>query len=144
MSFFIKDFFSKCDQICSLLWIWSHLLKKSLMEDFTFCAVQKDIPKLYSLRCSLPRYHQSYGLRNWKCSCERQNKLKLRVRWYICRCCQKSVRLNICYSETYFHISLAKGVFPDKKKLARVTPIFKKGNETLVTYNRPISVLLFF
>ena len=37
--FSIKDFFSKCDQICSFLWIWSHLLKKSLMVNFIFCAV---------------------------------------------------------------------------------------------------------
>ena len=39
MKFSIKDFFSKCDQICSFLRIWSHLLKKSLMENFIFCAV---------------------------------------------------------------------------------------------------------
>ena len=32
-----------------------------------------------------------------------------------------------------FEISFAKGVFPDKLKIARVTPIFKKGNNTLVT-----------
>ena len=25
---FMKDFFSKCDQIPRKLWIWSHLLKK--------------------------------------------------------------------------------------------------------------------
>ena len=37
--FFIKDFFSKCDQIRSFLRIWSHLLKKSLMENFFLCAV---------------------------------------------------------------------------------------------------------
>ena len=30
---------SKCDQICRKLRIWSHLLKKSLMENFIFCAV---------------------------------------------------------------------------------------------------------
>ena len=35
----IKDFFSKCDQIRRKLPIWSHSLKKSLMEDFIFCAV---------------------------------------------------------------------------------------------------------
>ena len=35
----IEDFFSKCDQIRSKLWIWSHLQKKSLMENFIFCAV---------------------------------------------------------------------------------------------------------
>ena len=39
MKFSIKDFFSKCDQIRSFLRICSHLLKKSLMENFIFCAV---------------------------------------------------------------------------------------------------------
>ena len=39
--FSIKDCFSKCDQICRKLRIWSHLLKKSLMENFIFCAVKK-------------------------------------------------------------------------------------------------------
>ena len=32
----IKDFFIKCDKIRSFLRIWSHLLKKSLMENFIF------------------------------------------------------------------------------------------------------------
>ena len=39
IKFSIKDFFSKCDQIRSFLRIWSHLLKKSLMKNFIFCAV---------------------------------------------------------------------------------------------------------
>ena len=39
MKFSIKDFFSKCDQIRQKLRIWSHLLNKSLMENFIFCAV---------------------------------------------------------------------------------------------------------
>ena len=39
MKFSIKDFSSKCVQIRSFLRIWSHLLEKSLMENFTFCAV---------------------------------------------------------------------------------------------------------
>ena len=39
MKFSIKDFFSKCDQIRSFLRIWSHLPKKSLMENSIFCAV---------------------------------------------------------------------------------------------------------
>ena len=39
MKFFIKDFFSKCNQTRSFLRIWSHLLKKSLMENLVFGAV---------------------------------------------------------------------------------------------------------
>ena len=37
--FSIKDFFSKCDQIRSKLRVWSHLMKKSLTENFILCAV---------------------------------------------------------------------------------------------------------
>ena len=36
MKFSIKDFFSKCDQICGKLQIWSQLLKKWLMKNFIF------------------------------------------------------------------------------------------------------------
>ena len=41
MKFSIKNFFSKCDQIRRKLRIWSHLLKKSLMKNFAFCAVKR-------------------------------------------------------------------------------------------------------
>ena len=49
MKFSIKDFFSKCDQIRSFLRIWSHVLKKCLMENFIFYAV-----------CSVYRKKQYY------------------------------------------------------------------------------------
>ena len=39
IKFSIKDFFSKSDQIRSFQRIWSHLLKKSLMENFIFYAM---------------------------------------------------------------------------------------------------------
>ena len=39
MKFSITDFVSKCDQIRSLLRIWLHELKKSVMKNFIFCAV---------------------------------------------------------------------------------------------------------
>ena len=39
MKFPIKDFSSKCYQICSFLRIWSHLPEKSLTENFIVCAV---------------------------------------------------------------------------------------------------------
>ena len=38
--FSVKDFFNKCDQMRSFLRIRSYLLKKSLMENFIFCAVK--------------------------------------------------------------------------------------------------------
>ena len=41
MKFFIKDFFSKYVQIRRKLRVWLQLLKKSLMENFIFCAVKK-------------------------------------------------------------------------------------------------------
>ena len=43
MKFPIKDFFRKCDQIRSFLWIWSNLMKKSLMKNFFFCTVSKQL-----------------------------------------------------------------------------------------------------
>ena len=39
MKFSMKDFFSNCDQIHRKQRIWSHLLKKSLMENFISFAV---------------------------------------------------------------------------------------------------------
>ena len=38
MKFYIKDFFNKCDHIRSFIRIWSHLLKKRIM-NFIFCTV---------------------------------------------------------------------------------------------------------
>ena len=46
MKFFIKDFFSKCDQIRSFMRIWSNLLKKSFMKNLIFCSV----PEVCNLR----------------------------------------------------------------------------------------------
>ena len=39
MKFSIEDFISKCGQIHGILQIWSHLLKKLLMENFMYCVV---------------------------------------------------------------------------------------------------------
>ena len=53
MKFSIKDFFCKCDQIRNFLRIWSHLLKKSLMENFMFCTVNHVVfPVFLSHICS--------------------------------------------------------------------------------------------
>ena len=46
IKFTIKDFFSKCDQICSFLRIWSHFQKKPLMKNLIFCAVLNSVQAL--------------------------------------------------------------------------------------------------
>ena len=43
MTFSVKYLFNKCDQIRSFLRIWSHLLEKSLMENFIFYVVYRSI-----------------------------------------------------------------------------------------------------
>ena len=43
----IKDFFSNCDQIRWKQRLWSHLLRKSLLENFIFCAVKAIVTKIY-------------------------------------------------------------------------------------------------
>ena len=50
LKFSIKDFFSNCDQIRRKLRIWLHLLKKSLMENFIFCAVINKNTRFLSLK----------------------------------------------------------------------------------------------
>ena len=40
-----------------------------------------------------------------------------------------------------FNLSLSKGTFPDKLKIAKVSPISKNGKKDLLTNYRPISVL---
>ena len=56
MKFSIKDFFSKCDQILRKLRIRSHLQKKSLMENFVFCAVYWETLKHHLHAYSLSVY----------------------------------------------------------------------------------------
>ena len=55
VKFSIKDFSSKCDQIRSFFRIWSHLQKKSLMENFTFCAIY----------CPILCPSEVHEIRNW-------------------------------------------------------------------------------
>ena len=42
---------------------------------------------------------------------------------------------------TIINQSFTSGIFPNSLKIAKVTPIFKKGNNNLITNYRPISVL---
>ena len=40
-----------------------------------------------------------------------------------------------------FNLSLSTGIFPNRLKVAKVTPIFKKGEKSSISNYRPLSVL---
>ena len=50
--------------------------------------------------------------------------------------CEASEPITIIINQTF-----RTGIFPDKLKLAKVIPIFKKGNNTTMNNYRPISIL---
>ena len=65
MKFSIKDFFCKYDHIHSFLWIWSHLLMKSLMETSVFVQCRLDLNRILPYFVSLflfynPWLHQEH------------------------------------------------------------------------------------
>ena len=50
MMFFSKDFFTKCDQIRTFLWVWSHLLKKSSQKTSFLCSAVSNLEIGSSIR----------------------------------------------------------------------------------------------
>ena len=62
MKFSIKDFLGKCDQIRRKLLIWSHLLNKSSMENFIFCAgsFQVDFKKVEKTLSYYPKLCENW------------------------------------------------------------------------------------
>ena len=60
----------------------------------------------------------------------------------------KALKHNICVLglpvATLINMIFSQGIFPDVLKIARVTPIYKKGNEKDMNNYRPISILPLF
>ena len=66
MKFSIKDFFSKCYQIRSFLRIWSHLLKKSLMEIFIFCVVLFIVHVIFDWPYNIDNHYANSKLKGYQ------------------------------------------------------------------------------
>ena len=61
MKFSVEDLFSKCEEIRSFLRIYSHLLMRSLMENFRFCAMH------FFWTFGLSLYYENLELCIWDC-----------------------------------------------------------------------------
>ena len=57
MKFSINDISSKCNRIRKKLRIWLHLLDKTLMENFIFCAVEHETQSIVQRSIQKPVRH---------------------------------------------------------------------------------------
>ena len=104
MKFSVKGFFSKYDQIRSFLRIWSHLLKKSLLENFNFQCSQST---------SCLKSNKAHGY----------DKINIRV----LEICGDTICLSLAI---IFRQCFEKGVFPSIwKKIFIIVLIYKKRNK---------------
>ena len=111
LKYFIKGFFSECDQICSFLRIWSHLLKKSLMENFLVSILHSVVRLVITFPFS-PLNHFSYV---WPGNC---------LHWFGC-CFNFRVTVKFKVLTTLFEMSYHLAVrFRKLLKLLRQFKVF--------------------
>ena len=70
-----------------------------------------------------------------------ENKQKCRLWWHKFQSCKKSVGVLHKLLLHIFHLFLQIDIFPDKLKIARLTPLFEGGENYELGNYRPISVL---
>ena len=116
LKFSIKDFFSKCNQIRSFLRIWSHLLKKSLMVNFSFSAMNDLLLRWILLRLFKIKQLLQYSFYMIFIS-------KLFFNWFNTeKASQRSIDLTFILTKTYWQIVLlfqkkqTRGVVRGRKK----------------------------
>ena len=141
MKFSIKDFLSKCDQIRSFLWIWSHLLKKSLMENITFLysvitayfvenATIQHLVYFHFVMCTILReFNKKYGWFYWKHKWKQAKELTKKPRLFPAKnlflLTKKKVKLLAQKSCHYFTVRVKsrnkKWLFQTKQDIVQFT-----------------------
>ena len=122
MKFSIKDLFSKCDQIRSFLWISSHLLKKSFMENLIFCELQGI------------RYNNSLKLSNISASVYVSTKTAIFVFPSICRSIRTEEACNFILKKTLAQVffcefcEFSKNIFFTEHLRVTASLIYLKEN----------------
>ena len=105
MKLSIKDFFSKCDQIRSFLWIWTHLLKKSLTRNFIFLCSDPSVI-LVLLLCSdasvilLLVLRVTQSLKMTHSSCSQFFEINRQIYLYVCIDKVKPPSRRFCHTYT--------------------------------------------
>ena len=106
MKFLIKNFFRKCGQIHRKLQIWSHILKISLMKNFTFRAAALEKTKEKTAQCKLIKGKLNVWMLSW-CRLIQQ---RLFAVWYsgLTRKCAKNYtnkrKRKTVHSETIYGV----------------------------------------
>ena len=107
MKFSMKDFLGKCDLIRWKLQVWSHLLNKSLMENFIFKAVSLDVLNYVHLitqnNINVTKILSELPLCSEICSPTNNNDVLLKkVSSHVYKCYSISCNFKICQKTIHF------------------------------------------
>ena len=102
----------------------SSLVAKDLPTQFSnFCISRVSEKKLLDILC---------GLSNKLTSGEDQ------IPSFLIKDCRQIFTKPLCF---LINLAISSKVFPDKWKIARITPVFKKGDKSSIVNYRPISIV---
>ena len=110
-----RSFFSKCYEIRSFLQIWSHLLKKSLMENFIFCAAFIKVS-----RSSRPKVFLRKGV------------LKICSKFTEEHTCRSVISISVILQSNFIEITLRHGCSPVNLLHIFRTPFLKNTSRWLL------------
>ena len=124
-------------------------IKKTTAENFNDFLVKLDLnlhlKYLIHLLVLKKIWHGDYPSLQEKPAIKTLKILKTKKRFeYEFFCYKRYLTICVWTNEVYFNLSIESSIFPDKLKIAKVFPLFKKGHNGLMDSDHPISVLRCF